>query len=108
MTYTAGQIAVNGISASNQMYVIMFCMVSGFCYGCGVYSSQYYGSGNYEKLRQVTAMKMIVVFSITAVFALMAIPGATEQIVGFTTGPNHNFKEPLQALDPTNTESVKE
>ncbi|WP_051418404.1 MATE family efflux transporter [Mesoplasma seiffertii] len=107
MSYTAGQIAVNGISASNQMYVIMFCMVSGFCYGCGVYSSQYYGSGNYEKLRQVTAMKMIVVFSITTIFALLAIPGATEQIVGFTTGPNYRLKEPLQSLDPQNADSIK-
>ncbi|WP_051350832.1 MATE family efflux transporter [[Acholeplasma] multilocale] len=87
--YTSGQIAVNGITASNQMYVIMFAMVSGFCYGAGVYSSQYYGAGDYNKLRQITSIKIYVVFTITLFFAIFAIPGLTRPLISFTTNPHY-------------------
>lgn len=97
MRYQAGQVAVNGVTASNQMYTIMFCMVSGFCYGCGIYSAQYFGAKDYHKLRQITMLKIYVVFSITLVFALMSIPGITKHIIEFTTEPKYTEK-PTQIL----------
>ncbi|PPE06120.1 MATE family efflux transporter [Williamsoniiplasma lucivorax] len=87
LMYDAGQIAVNGVTASNQLYVIMFVSISGFCYGCGVYSSQYFGSGDHEKLRKVTTIKIYVVFAITSLFAIFAIPGIIDGLIGFTTQP---------------------
>ncbi|ATZ18557.1 MATE efflux family protein [Williamsoniiplasma somnilux] len=92
LQYKAGQIAVNGVTASNQMYMIMFCAVSGFCYGCGIYSAQYFGAKDYNKLKQVTALKMYVVFAITFVFAIMTIPGITRHIIEFTTEPKYADK----------------
>ncbi len=97
MFYEAGQIGVNAVSASNQLYIIMFCMVSGFCYGAGIFSAQYFGAGEYQKLKQVTALKMYLTLSITVLFMLFAIPGITEKMIGFTTHPL-NVSKPTDQL----------
>jgi Na+-driven multidrug efflux pump len=87
LNYNAGQIAVNGVTASNQLYTIMFCVVSGACYGMGVYSAQYFGAGNKERLRNITALKFYFTISVAGVFAIFALPGITKPLIEFTTNP---------------------
>ncbi|WP_338972852.1 MATE family efflux transporter [Spiroplasma endosymbiont of Panorpa germanica] len=86
MSYTAGQLSVNGVAASNQIYILMYTILSGFCYGAGIYSAQYFGSGNYEKLRQITTLKFYVALIVTVFFAFLGIPGITSHLIWFTTG----------------------
>ncbi|AGR40849.1 MATE family efflux transporter [Spiroplasma taiwanense] len=88
MNYTAGQIGVNGVAASNQLFIIMFCMVSGFCYGSGIFSAQFFGASDYQKLKQVTALKLYLCLFISIVFMLFAIPGITWNLIAFTTKPS--------------------
>lgn len=94
LTYHAGQIAVNGVTASNQLYTIMYCVVSGACYGIGVYSAQFYGAGNKERLRNVTALKFYFTLSVAGLFAMIAIPGITEPLIKFTTNPGAAIARP--------------
>ncbi|ATZ17043.1 MATE efflux family protein [Williamsoniiplasma luminosum] len=107
LSYQAGQIAVNGVTASNQLYIIMFTSISGFCYGCGVYASQYYGAGEYQKLKQVTALKIYVVFGITFMFALFTLPGVTDKLIEFTTQPKY-VANPLETGVVTDTNQVRQ
>ncbi|QEH61426.1 MATE efflux family protein [Spiroplasma chinense] len=92
--YLPGQIGVNAVSASNQLFILMFSMVSGFCYGAGIFSAQYFGAGDYQRLKQITALKMYLVISITGVFALFGLPGVTEKLIAFTTHPNYDIVKP--------------
>ncbi|UZQ29418.1 MAG: hypothetical protein OHM57_08965 [Spiroplasma phoeniceum] len=48
--YTAGQLTINGVAASSQLYFIMFAILSRVCYGFGVFNAQYYGAKKYKKL----------------------------------------------------------
>lgn len=89
---TAGQLAMNGVTASNQIFTIMFAVLSGFCYGFGVYSSQYYGAGRYNELRQITTMKLYVcLFITTMLFILGFIEPVTRWMINFTT--NYKYVE---------------
>ncbi|QGS51592.1 MATE family efflux transporter [Spiroplasma tabanidicola] len=96
INYTPGQIGVNGVSASNQLYIIMFAMVSGFCYGSGIFSAQYFGAGEYQKLKHITCLKMYLTLIITMIFALIGIQQITKYFIGFTTHPDYEkAKVPL-------------
>ncbi|QBQ07364.1 MATE family efflux transporter [Spiroplasma gladiatoris] len=89
INYTPGQIGVNAVSASNQLYIIMFAMVSGFCYGSGIFSAQYFGAGEYQKLKHITCLKMYLTLFITLIFAIIGIGGITKYFIGFTTHPDY-------------------
>ncbi|WP_338969445.1 MATE family efflux transporter [Spiroplasma endosymbiont of Labia minor] len=104
MNYNAGQLSVNGTSASNQIYTIMFASMSGFCYGAGIYSAQYFGAGKYEKLREVTAIKIYITITIGCIFALLALPNITEVLIGFTTN-NKIIEKPDFILSSTSSEN---
>ncbi|AOG60099.1 hypothetical protein SHELI_v1c01440 [Spiroplasma helicoides] len=109
--YSPGQIGVNAVSSSNQMYVIMFAMASGFCYGSGIFSAQYFGAGEYQKLKQITALKMYLTFAITAVFAIFGIKGICHNFIEFTTHPNYQLasQTPNYKLDSASSkEQVQE
>ncbi|AHI52499.1 MATE family efflux transporter [Spiroplasma culicicola] len=107
--YSAGQIAVNGVSASNQLFIIMFAMVTGFCYGAGIFGAQYFGANEFQKLKQINALKMYLVFGITMVFALFALPGITHHLIGFTTHPNYDMVvDPLTETTATDKDKVWE
>lgn len=51
--YTAGQLAMNGVAASNQLYFIMFAILSGICYGFGVFNAQYFGAQKYKNCKKL-------------------------------------------------------
>ncbi len=42
--YTVGQLVINRVAASNQLYFIMFAILSRVCYSFGVFNAQYYGA----------------------------------------------------------------
>ncbi|AHI54118.1 MATE efflux family protein [Spiroplasma sabaudiense Ar-1343] len=102
MFYSAGQLSVNGVAASNQIYILMYTILSGFCYGAGIYSAQYFGSGNYDKLRQITVLKFYVALIVTGFFALLAIPGITHHLIWFTTATPY-AEQPQFKLNSTSS-----
>ncbi|WP_425380138.1 MATE family efflux transporter [Spiroplasma endosymbiont of Stenodema calcarata] len=98
--YTAGQLAINGIAASNQLYFIMFAILSGICYGFGVFNAQYFGAQKYKELREVTLLKIYVCLIICFVVLILSqICGY--QLVSFTTSPKYAPRpEDFRQLQP--------
>ncbi|AXK51050.1 MATE family efflux transporter [Spiroplasma alleghenense] len=108
MFYSAGQLSVNGVAASNQIYILMYTILSGFCYGAGIYSAQYFGSGNYEKLRQITTLKFYVALIVTVFFALLGIKGITHHLIWFTTGVPLAEKPEFYLTNASTTEEIQQ
>ncbi|WP_339022953.1 MATE family efflux transporter [Spiroplasma endosymbiont of Crioceris asparagi] len=89
--YHAGQIAVNGVVASNQIFLIMFCTITGFCYGAGVYSAQYFGAEENAKLRNIVCLKLYVTVSIGVLVGMFRfIPGLPEALMKLTIDSHGN------------------
>ncbi|AGM24652.1 MATE family efflux transporter [Spiroplasma chrysopicola] len=89
--YTAGQLAMNGVAASNQLYFIMFAILSGICYGFGVFNAQYFGAKKYKELQQVTLLKVYVCILVCAVVLLLS-QVAGRPLIEFTTSPKYAEK----------------
>ncbi len=65
-----GEEAISAVSVINQMYFVVILMLFGMMGGAGIYTAQYFGSKNFEKLRQTFRFKLLIslvlsVFSLT-------------------------------------------
>jgi len=94
--YTAGQLAINGVAASNQLYFIMFAILSGVCYGFGVFNAQYYGAEKYKELQQVTLLKIYVCLIICLIVLILSQVCGYEMI-SFTTTPKYASRPEIVA-----------
>ena len=54
-----GDFATGGVFVVNQLYFIFILLTFGVMSGAGVYSAQYYGSKDFEKLRQTFRFKLL-------------------------------------------------
>ncbi|AOX43406.1 hypothetical protein S100390_v1c00630 [Spiroplasma sp. NBRC 100390] len=86
--YTAGQLAMNGVAASNQLYFIMFAILSGTCYGFGVFNAQYFGAQKYKELQEVTLLKIYVCLIICFIVLILS-QLCGYQLISFTTTPKY-------------------
>ncbi|KMT23155.1 MATE family efflux transporter [Clostridium cylindrosporum] len=68
-----GQAEVAAVGIANQYFFLFDVIIIGLCSGCGVFISQYYGSGNKEKIKKVMGVGMISVIILALVFMLFAI-----------------------------------
>jgi len=84
--YTAGQIAVSGVTASNQIFVIIFAIMSGFINAVGIFGAQFFGAGRYNSLRQTVRMKIIFGFLIGTLVIILAYTIGS-QLISYTTNP---------------------
>lgn len=84
--YSAGQIAVSGVTGSNQIFVIIFAIMGGFINALGIFGAQFYGAGRYGSLRQTVRMKIIFGFLIGTLVIILSYTIGT-YLISYTTSP---------------------
>ncbi|WP_425381427.1 MATE family efflux transporter [Spiroplasma endosymbiont of Polydrusus pterygomalis] len=87
LQYSAGQIAVSGITASNQIFVIIYAIMGGFINAVSIFGAQFYGAGRYGSLRQTVRMRIIFGFLIGVIVIILAYT-VGEYLISYTTNPN--------------------
>lgn len=65
------QVAAVGIA--NQYFFLFDVIMIGLCGGCGVFISQYYGSGDREKIKRVMGVGVVSVIVFTGIFMIFAL-----------------------------------
>lgn len=60
MVGTLGKAAIESVSAVNQLYFVVILITFGAMGGAGVFTAQYFGSKNLDKLKQTFRFKIIV------------------------------------------------
>ncbi|MBI9009215.1 MAG: MATE family efflux transporter [Tenericutes bacterium] len=66
MVGSLGELAIDSVAVVNQLYFIVILVVFGVLSGAGVYTAQYYGSKDFDKLQQTFRFKIIA--SLVVVF----------------------------------------
>ncbi|MFP4287191.1 MAG: MATE family efflux transporter [Candidatus Izemoplasmataceae bacterium] len=61
--------AINSVSVVNQLYFVVILIIFGVMGGAGIYTAQYYGSKDFEKLKETFRFKLLV----GSMVALLAI-----------------------------------
>lgn len=84
--YSAGQIAVSGVTGSNQIFVIIFAIMGGFINAVGIFGAQFYGAGRYGSLRQTVRMKIIFGFLIGLLVIILSYT-IGNYLISYTTSP---------------------
>ncbi len=81
-----GESSIASVSVVNQLFFIVILITFGIMGGAGIYSAQYYGSKDYEKLRQTFRFKIlaailvgILSFTVFTVFGRTLIGVFTDQ-----------------------------
>lgn len=68
-----GEAEVAGVGIANQYFFLFDIIMIGLCSGCGVFISQYYGSGNKEKIKKVMSIGVLSVAVVSIVFMIFAL-----------------------------------
>jgi putative MATE family efflux protein len=80
MVGSLGDIPLGSVTAVNQLYFIVILVTFGALGGAGVFSAQYYGAKDYDKLKQTYRFKVIVsVLIMTISFIVLTLFG--EQLI---------------------------
>lgn len=85
--YSAGQIAVSGVTGSNQIFVIIFAIMGGFINAVGIFGAQFYGAGRYGSLRQTVRMRIVFGFLIGTLVIILSYTIGT-YLISYTTSPS--------------------
>ena len=59
-----GEQAIGSVSVVNQLYFVVILITFGAMGGAGVFSAQYFGSKDFDKLRQTFRFKVIIGFMV--------------------------------------------
>lgn len=68
-----GESEVAAVGIANQYFFLFDIIIIGLCSGCGVFISQYYGSGNTEKIRKVMGVGLFSVVALSVFFMIFAL-----------------------------------
>ena len=55
-----GEEAISAVSVINQLYFVVIIVLFGTMGGAGIYTAQFFGSKNFEKLRQTFRFKIVM------------------------------------------------
>lgn len=82
-----GEQAIGSVSVVNQLYFVVILITFGALGGAGIFSAQYFGSRDFEKLKQTFRFKLLIGFGVAVVsFILFSLFGET-LISLFTDNP---------------------
>jgi putative MATE family efflux protein len=71
MVGTLGELAIGSVSVVNQMYFVVIIVTFGAMGGAGIYSAQYFGSKQYDQLRQTFRFKLLIAFFLSTTAILI-------------------------------------
>lgn len=92
-----GDHALSGVAAVNRYYMVANCGVLGIASAAAVFIAQYYGAGNYEKVKESFRIKLLFTFSLSFVFTLLAYFGG-QPILRFFTNDEAVIAEGLRYI----------
>lgn len=84
MVGSLGEQAIDSVAVVNQLYFIIILMCFGALGGAGVFTAQYFGSKNYDKLKQTFRFKIITAFLLVS-FAFVILTSFGEFFIGLFT-----------------------
>ncbi len=64
-----GEEVIAAVGIANQWFFIFAVFAFGVCSGAGVFASQYWGARNFEKMRKVLGLNVIIVFIMSFLFS---------------------------------------
>ena len=76
-----GEEVIAGVGIANQWFFLFAVFSFGVCGGAGVFASQYWGARNFDRMRKVLGMNILLIFGITAIFVIPAL-FSPETIIG--------------------------
>jgi len=96
--YFVGQIMVAGLTAVSQYYLLVISILFGVNYGIGVYTSQFFGSKQYQNLRNFVLFKIQVGLCISIFFIIIGelFP---KQVLGFIINNTKNIDSKFAQQD---------
>lgn len=75
-----GEDVIAAVGIANQWFFLFAVVVFGVCGGAGVFASQYWGARNFDRMRKVLGLNIILVVCVTALFVVPALV-APEMII---------------------------
>lgn len=95
-----GESAISSVAVVNQLYFVLILVSFGIIGGAGIYTAQYYGSKDYEKLKESFRFKLAfgIILSLIA-FVLFSIFG--EALIGMFTNNQTTISDGLGYLNIT-------
>ncbi len=87
MVGSLGELAIGSVSVVNQLYFVVILVTFGVLGGAGVFTAQYFGSKDFDKLKQTYRFKVIAALVI-AVLAFVVLSFFGESLISiFTDNP---------------------
>lgn len=79
-----GELAIGSVSVVNQLYFVIILITFGALGGAGIYTAQYFGSKEEEKLKQTFRFKLIVAL-LLVILSIVVFSVLGEYLIGFFT-----------------------
>ncbi|MDY0010624.1 MAG: MATE family efflux transporter [Candidatus Izemoplasmatales bacterium] len=79
-----GELAIGSVSVVNQLYFVIILITFGALGGAGIYTAQYFGSKEEEKLKQTFRFKLIVAL-LLVILSIVVFSLLGEYLIGFFT-----------------------
>ena len=87
MVGSLGELSINSVSVVNQLYFVIILITFGALGGAGIFTAQYFGSGEVEKLKETFRFKLIVALMLV-ILSLFVFSVFGEFLIGlFTVSP---------------------
>lgn len=93
-----GESSIGAVSVINQLYFIVILVTFGAYAGAGIFTSQFFGSGDHDKLKQTFRFKLIV-GSMIAFLALVIFTLFGENLIRLFTSNPETIKQGLAYLN---------
>ena len=68
-----GEEVIAAVGIANQWFFLFAVFSFGVCGGAGVFASQYWGARNFDRMRKVLGLNILLIFGVTFVFVTPAL-----------------------------------
>ena len=79
-----GELAIGSVSVVNQLYFVIILITFGALGGAGIFTAQYFGSKEEEKLKQTFRFKLITAL-LLVILSIVVFSVLGEYLIGFFT-----------------------
>ncbi|MDT8337527.1 MAG: MATE family efflux transporter, partial [Candidatus Izemoplasmatales bacterium] len=85
MVGSLGELAIGSVSVVNQLYFVIILITFGALGGAGIFTAQFFGSGEEEKLKQTFRFKLIIAL-VLVILSVVVFSLLGQYLIGFFTG----------------------
>lgn len=98
MVGSLGELAIGAVSVVNQLYFVVIIVTFGAMGGAGIFTAQYYGSNQHDKLKQTFRFKLLISLTLS-IIAIVLFTLFGETFIGLFTKNPITIKMGLQYLN---------